>query len=172
MAENRGEKLGVMLCGHGSRDTDAVAEFAVLAAHLKKRLPQYPVEFGYLEFATPIIREGDEGRGLFLLLSGEVEVSRDDHGHRVVLAMLKSGDLFGEISLIEQTKTTATVTALRNSTVLFLGKELFDRLVQGVPELHIYFENLAQERVMDTNLTLSAARDASEELLDDDLILL
>ena len=52
------EKLGVMLCGHGSRDTDAVTEFAVLAAHLKKRLPQYPVEFGYLEFATPIIRDG------------------------------------------------------------------------------------------------------------------
>jgi len=46
-----------MLCGHGSRDRDAVKEFAVLAGHLKKRLPQYPVEFGYLEFATPIIRE-------------------------------------------------------------------------------------------------------------------
>ena len=52
------EKLGVMLCGHGSRDEDAVKEFAVLANHLKKRLPQYPVEFGYLEFATPIIRTG------------------------------------------------------------------------------------------------------------------
>ena len=52
------EKLGVMLCGHGSRDVDAVKEFAVLAQHLKKRLPQYPVEFGYLEFATPIIRTG------------------------------------------------------------------------------------------------------------------
>jgi sirohydrochlorin cobaltochelatase len=52
------EKLGVMLCGHGSRDEAAVREFAVLSQHLKKRLPQYPVEFGYLEFATPIIREG------------------------------------------------------------------------------------------------------------------
>lgn len=52
------EKLGVMLCGHGSRDKDAVTEFAVLAEHLKKRLPQYPVEFGYLEFAKPIIRDG------------------------------------------------------------------------------------------------------------------
>ena len=52
------EKFGVMLCGHGSRDMGAVNEFAVLAAHLKKRLPQYPVEFGYLEFATPIIRTG------------------------------------------------------------------------------------------------------------------
>src|SRR5580765_4551344 len=52
------KKLGVMLCGHGSRDEDAVKEFAVLSEHLKKRLPQYPVEYGYLEFATPIIRDG------------------------------------------------------------------------------------------------------------------
>jgi sirohydrochlorin cobaltochelatase len=51
-------KLGVMLCGHGSRDENAVSEFAVLSEHLKKRLPQYPVEYGYLEFATPIIRNG------------------------------------------------------------------------------------------------------------------
>ncbi len=52
------EKLGVMLCGHGSRNRKAVTEFANLSAHLKKRLPHYPVEFGYLEFATPIIRTG------------------------------------------------------------------------------------------------------------------
>src|SRR5262245_52865485 len=47
-----------MLCGHGSRDEEAVQEFAVLAQHLKGRLPDRPVEFGYLEFATPIIRDG------------------------------------------------------------------------------------------------------------------
>jgi sirohydrochlorin cobaltochelatase len=52
------DKIGVMLCGHGSRDADAVKEFAVLAHHLKQRLPQYPLEYGYLEFATPIIRNG------------------------------------------------------------------------------------------------------------------
>lgn len=52
------DKLGVMICGHGSRDAAAVREFAVLSQHLKKRLPQYPVEYGYLEFATPIIRTG------------------------------------------------------------------------------------------------------------------
>ena len=52
------EKTGVMLCGHGSRDERAVAEFTALAAHLKRRLPQYDVDFGFLEFATPIIRDG------------------------------------------------------------------------------------------------------------------
>ena len=52
------ETLGVMLCGHGSRDKNAVREFAVLSEHLKRRLPHLPVEYGYLEFATPIIRTG------------------------------------------------------------------------------------------------------------------
>jgi sirohydrochlorin cobaltochelatase len=52
------EKLGVMICGHGSRDVQATTEFALLAEHLSKRLPEYPVESGYLEFARPIIRTG------------------------------------------------------------------------------------------------------------------
>lgn len=52
------QKTGVMLCGHGSRDARAVAEFTALAQHMKNRLPQYDVDFGFLEFATPIIRGG------------------------------------------------------------------------------------------------------------------
>ena len=52
------QKTGVMLCGHGSRDERAVAEFTALADHMKRRLPQYDVDFGFLEFATPIIRDG------------------------------------------------------------------------------------------------------------------
>ena len=51
------ERIGVMLCGHGSRDEHAVAEFAVLAQHLARRLP-WPVAHGYLEFARPILRDG------------------------------------------------------------------------------------------------------------------
>ncbi len=49
---------GVMLCGHGSRNQLAVGEFANLAARLKQRLPGVPVEYGYLEFANPVIHKG------------------------------------------------------------------------------------------------------------------
>jgi sirohydrochlorin cobaltochelatase len=52
------EKVGVMLCGHGSRDAGAVQEFGDLAQYLKGRLTDFEVEYGYLEFARPIIREG------------------------------------------------------------------------------------------------------------------
>ena len=49
---------GVMVCGHGSRDVDAVEEFERLVRGLTRRLPEYPLERGFLEFARPILREG------------------------------------------------------------------------------------------------------------------
>lgn len=51
-------KLGVMVCGHGSRNRLAVEEFAQLAIGLQQRLPHLPVAYGYLEFARPILRDG------------------------------------------------------------------------------------------------------------------
>ncbi|MDA0306007.1 MAG: sirohydrochlorin chelatase [Proteobacteria bacterium] len=52
------KKTAVMICGHGSRDDAAIEEFNRLAGHLSKRLPQYDVESGFLEFATPVLRTG------------------------------------------------------------------------------------------------------------------
>ncbi|MBT6885158.1 MAG: sirohydrochlorin chelatase, partial [Rhodospirillaceae bacterium] len=53
-----GGKIGVMVCGHGSRSQAAVDEFAVLADRLPEFFPDWPVEYGYLEFANPVIRDG------------------------------------------------------------------------------------------------------------------
>lgn len=53
-----GETIGVMVCGHGSRDEQAVSEFDAVARGIRERLPQFTVESGFLEFARPIIRDG------------------------------------------------------------------------------------------------------------------
>ncbi len=50
------EKTGILICGHGSRDQRAVDEFAHIASVMQKRFPDVAVVYGYLEFATPIIR--------------------------------------------------------------------------------------------------------------------
>jgi sirohydrochlorin cobaltochelatase len=52
------DKTAVMVCGHGSRDTDAIREFELVAAGIKARLPDCDIETGYLEFARPMIRDG------------------------------------------------------------------------------------------------------------------
>lgn len=53
------KKIGVMICGHGSRSQSAVDEFATLAEKLPPYLPpEWSMEYGYLEFANPLIRDG------------------------------------------------------------------------------------------------------------------
>lgn len=52
-------KIGVMICGHGSRSKSAVDEFSTLAEKLPPYLPEgWEMEYGYLEFANPVIRDG------------------------------------------------------------------------------------------------------------------
>ncbi len=52
------DKYGVMVCGHGSRDEDAVGEFVNFAKKLKNQLLQYELDWGFLEFANPVIKSG------------------------------------------------------------------------------------------------------------------
>ncbi|NVJ92084.1 MAG: sirohydrochlorin chelatase [Methylocystaceae bacterium] len=59
------KKIGVMICGHGSRSQDAVDQFSRFVGKLPPYLPDWPIEYGYLEFANPVIRDGlDRLRGL------------------------------------------------------------------------------------------------------------
>ena len=53
-----GKRYGVMVCGHGSRNKNAVGEFAKLSERLRERFPGVPVDYGYLEFANPVIHQG------------------------------------------------------------------------------------------------------------------
>lgn len=56
------DKIGVMLCGHGSRSQGAVDEFAALARAMPAYLPAgWDLDYGYLEFANPLIRDGLDG---------------------------------------------------------------------------------------------------------------
>ena len=49
--------IGIVLCGHGSRDPQAVEEFINVVNKIKSRIPSIPVSFGFLEFNRPIISE-------------------------------------------------------------------------------------------------------------------
>jgi CRP-like cAMP-binding protein len=113
---------------------------------------------------TVVIGEGEEGRGLFVVLSGELEVTRrGGDGRPVPLAALRTGDVFGEMSLLRGAATTATVTAARNATVLFLAREYVARIVAGVPEIRKYLEALAEDRELDNQLAMGDDAAAEDE---------
>ena len=100
---------------------------------------------------TVIIGAGEEGRGLFVVLTGECEVAG---AGAVPLGTLRTGDVFGEMALLRGGATTATVTASRQTTVLFLAREYVARLVGNFPEIKRYLEELAEGREIDNQLAL------------------
>jgi cAMP-dependent protein kinase regulator len=113
---------------------------------------------------TVVIHEGEEGRGLFVVLAGELDVSRRaSDGTTVPLGNLKTGDVFGEMALLRNMKTTATVVATRPATVLFLAREYVARIVAAMPEIKSYLEALAEEREIDNQLVMGEDETPADE---------
>jgi CRP/FNR family transcriptional regulator, cyclic AMP receptor protein len=78
-----------------------------------------------------LCKEGDRGREFFVLVEGKVDVARK--GKRV--ATLGAGDFVGEISLLEQTPRTATVTAKTPVRLFVLTPRDFRQVVDENPSV-------------------------------------
>jgi CRP-like cAMP-binding protein len=118
-----------------------------------------------IETGTELIHEGERGKGLFLVLAGEVEVvARVDTPEAVSLARLKPGDIFGEMSLVTDQPTSATVRATMRSSVLFLAREYVERLAEAVPQVQAYFEQVALNRARDNTMRFDRGALPSETI--------
>ncbi|XP_064364220.1 cGMP-dependent protein kinase 1-like [Dromaius novaehollandiae] len=72
-----------------------------------------------------IIREGDEGQSFYIILRGEVRVSRRVDGAEKVIRVLGAGEHFGEISLLQNIRRTASCQAQGEVTCITVAKEDF-----------------------------------------------
>lgn len=80
-----------------------------------------------------IVRQGEPGECFFAIRSGEVSVELEaPSGLRVEVARLGPGDAFGETALLEREPRTATVRALRETEVVALHREAFERVRTGL----------------------------------------
>ena len=85
----------------------------------------------HLPAGRVLIRQGDVGRELFVLVDGKVEVEQD--GKK--LGTRSSGDFLGEIAVVTRRPRTATVTTLTEVRVLVLTDLNFKRLLADVPSI-------------------------------------
>ncbi|XP_062429124.1 cGMP-dependent protein kinase 1-like [Rhea pennata] len=83
-----------------------------------------------------IIREGDEGQNFYIVLQGEVRVSREVDGKETVIRVLGAGEHFGEISLLRNVRRTASCQAQGEVTCITVAKEDFLEISPFCPRQH------------------------------------
>ena len=91
-----------------------------------------------------VIKKGDPGQNLFIIISGKVDVI-DDHG--VVLDTMKEEDVFGEMSLISGDPVNATIKVVEPLQVLYLNGKDFIHVLHAYPPLQMYFARLLSKRL-------------------------
>ena len=78
-----------------------------------------------------LFKEKDDTKGLWLILSGKIEISRvTADGWRQTLVVLSPGHFFGELSILENRKHVASAVALEDTELLLLPKEDFDKMME------------------------------------------
>lgn len=99
-----------------------------------------------------IIHEGDTGDKMYLVVDGQMSVSKQVNGQRTVIASLEPGDAFGEIALVSSQPRTADVFAITNAKLLSLDWKTLERLRHLSPFITSrLFLNLS--KILGTRLT-------------------
>jgi ATP-binding cassette subfamily B protein len=94
-----------------------------------------------LPFGSPIVREGDDADGYYVLAAGKARVLKQgENGAEVALNTLRPGDSFGEQGLLEAAKRTATVRASTDVELYKMDRAVFQTLLRSNPEIRHYLE--------------------------------
>ena len=74
-----------------------------------------------------IFADGANGDWMYVVESGEVEISKIVGGRKIVIETMKPGDLFGEMAYIDKTPRSATATARGTTEVGIIDRQFFDQ---------------------------------------------
>ena len=117
-----------------------------------------------------ILTEGEDGNTAFLILKGSVEVSVGEGAKVKTVGTLESGEVFGEMSLIEPGPRSATVKALTDTECVATTYDEFIATFQESPERAVEFMKTLVRRLRQMNermATLDPGRRGFREILRD-----
>jgi CRP-like cAMP-binding protein len=84
-----------------------------------------------LKKGEPLFTEKDDTKGLYLIHSGKVEISKiTSDGWRQTIAALTRGHFFGELSILEKRRHEASAVAVEDAELFIIAKEDFEKLME------------------------------------------
>lgn len=89
---------------------------------------------------TALLREGEFGREIYLILDGTCELfSEDGAGNNLPLAILQRGDFFGEQGMLTGQPRNCTVITNRAAVILEVPEQVMQQMIAAVPSLESFF---------------------------------
>src|SRR5512135_2475453 len=137
-------------------------ERAVLAEH---------VEAHHFPAGSVIFRAGDPGNAMFVIRTGEVEISLiDEDNEPVVLAVFSDGAFFGELSLLDAEPRTSTAKALTDTDVVLIDRHDLELLFTQKPHAALDMLTVIGSRLRENDkiIRMRAARN-SNKVIDEEL---
>ena len=110
-----------------------------------------------------ILIEEEFGNTLFLIVSGNVKISRiSDDGREVILSILSDGDFFGEMAVIDGLSRSANVVTLSDTELIAINREDFHDMMYKYPQIAICLlrELTARLRRSDQHIKSLSLQDA------------
>ena len=96
---------------------------------------------------TMIFSECQAGADMFIIQEGAVRITKVVDGREVILAVLKKGDMFGEMALLENKPRSASAIAHENCRLMTVNRRNFDQMVATQPQLIARLTTTLAERL-------------------------
>ncbi|KAJ3272741.1 hypothetical protein HDV01_005269 [Terramyces sp. JEL0728] len=142
----------------------SVATHRIMENKVRKLVSQVPIMHGASKSALSkivkllkleryyhgnmVVKKGDIGNGMYFIAYGTLNVVRDDK----IVAVLESGQYFGEIDLLSDCVRTASVISTGTCELYYLSKENFKEVVAEFPQIQEVLEQAANERIQNDKI--------------------
>ena len=136
-------------CPHGENVAAARERMAKIAIYVKDS----KTEFGPEEFIrvypknSMVFAEGEPGNELFIIQKGSVTIAKIVDNNEVLLAVLKAGDIFGEMALLEAKPRVASAVAYEDCQLMAINRANFEQMIRTQPQLIAKLTSLLADRI-------------------------
>ncbi len=139
------------IAGNVREMVELLSEFSIFKKLSKDNLYELVTLLRLKKFSEGefVIKKGEPGKDLFIVLTGTVEVL-DEFGN--LITKLESGEIFGEMSLISGEAVGANIKTLSPVSVLYIPGREFIKTLNKFPRLQMYFARLLAQRLARANM--------------------
>ena len=113
-----------------------------------------------------IFEEGDEGEQMFIIQTGRVRIVKRFPQGNHTLAMLGSGDFFGEMAIVNRVRRTASAVAVAETSLLAVDRDGFSAMIKKNAEIALNIIDKLCRRLQNNHLQMQQlARQNGEALI-------